>query len=55
LRSRFLKSEGRSGFSAGFWFVLNLFHNTIEYFINKYLKNKVKSIALNINKGKNVN
>jgi hypothetical protein len=53
-QSRFLKSICRFGFSSGFLFVLNLFHNNIKYLINKSLKNKVKSIAINLNKGRKV-
>jgi hypothetical protein len=33
----FLKSINRAGFPSGFLDVLNLFHNTITYFIGKHL------------------
>ncbi len=41
----FLKSIGRSGFPSGFLDVMNLFHNTITYFISKHL-NKQKNTDL---------
>jgi hypothetical protein len=41
------KSIGRSGFSSGFLFVLNLFQITIKYLFNKHLKDKAKITDLN--------